>query len=129
AALVPGDEAARLCVSTVTNGGVPALDPLKVAGRIVVCDRGINARVDKSVAVFEAGGIGMVLANTSPNSLNADFHSVPTVHITDTDAAAVKSYVAGASSPTGTIGKSITDLTVAAPFTADFSSRGPLEIG
>ena len=61
------------------------LDPAKVAGKIVVCDRGTNARVDKSLAVQEAGGVGMILANTSPNSLNADFHSVPTVHVDDVD--------------------------------------------
>ena len=37
------------------------LDPTKVAGKIVVCDRGVNARVNKSLAVKEAGGIGMIL--------------------------------------------------------------------
>ena len=29
----------------------------------------------------EAGGVGMILVNTSANSLNADFHFVPTVHL------------------------------------------------
>ena len=49
----------------------------------MVCDRGTNDRVDKSLAVKEAGGVGMILANTSPNTLNADFHAVPTVHVND----------------------------------------------
>ena len=35
--------------------------PAKVAGKIVVCDRGVNPLVNKSLAVKEAGGIGMVL--------------------------------------------------------------------
>ncbi|MDQ3067418.1 MAG: S8 family peptidase, partial [Actinomycetota bacterium] len=48
------------------------LDPAKVSGKIVVCDRGVIARVDKSKAVQQAGGIGMILANTNNNSLNAD---------------------------------------------------------
>jgi hypothetical protein len=33
------------------------------AGKIVVCDRGITARVNKSLAVQEAGGVGMILLN------------------------------------------------------------------
>ena len=41
------------------------LDPAKVAGKIVLCDRGMNALVNKSLAVKEAGGIGMVLRNVS----------------------------------------------------------------
>ena len=72
------------------------LDPAKVAGKIVVCDRGVTGRINKSLAVQEAGGVGMILVNTSPNSLNADFHSVPTVHLADTDRAAVKAYAATA---------------------------------
>ena len=52
-----------------------------IAGKIVLCDRGTTARVNKSPAVQEAGGVGMILANTSANSLNADLHSVPTVHL------------------------------------------------
>ncbi len=58
---------------------VAVLDPAIVAGKIVVCDRGVTARVNKSLAVHEAGGVGMILVNTSYNSLNADFHYVPTV--------------------------------------------------
>ena len=50
-----------------------------VAGKIVVCTRGTNDRVDKSQAVKEAGGIGMVLINANADSRStADFHSVPT---------------------------------------------------
>ena len=58
-------------------GGNPVLDPAIVAGKIVVCDRGVTARVNKSLAVQEAGGVGMILLNTSVSSLNADFHFVP----------------------------------------------------
>ena len=87
-----------------TNGGTPALDPAKVAGKIVVCDRGTNARVDKSLAVMEAGGVGMILLNTTANSLNADFHFVPTVHLQNTDYAAVHAYAATAGA-TATINK------------------------
>jgi subtilisin family serine protease len=115
--------AARLCFST-SWAGQPVLDPAKVAGKIVVCERGTNDRVNKSLAVQEAGGIGMVLVNTSPNTLNADYHVVPTVHLADTDRAAVETY-AGTTGATATIAKSTLDFSAAAPLIASFSSRGP----
>jgi subtilisin family serine protease len=120
---------ARLCFSSGSTTHLPTLDPAKVAGKIVVCDRGVNARVDKSLAVKNAGGLGMILVNTSPNSLNADFHSVPTVHLSDTDGALVKAYVTGTATPTATINAAAFSYTTPAPFTAVFSSRGPLIAG
>ncbi|MFD1214500.1 S8 family serine peptidase [Arthrobacter sp. GCM10027362] len=70
------DEAAdaRLCIR---------LDAAKVKGRIVVCERGVNPRAEKSVTVKKAGGVGMVLVNMTPNTLDLDLHAVPTVHIND----------------------------------------------
>ena len=62
-----------------------SLDAALVAGRIVVCERGRIGRVDKSAAVMRADGVGMVLVNTSGGQATADFHSVPTVHLTKDD--------------------------------------------
>ena len=117
---------ARLCFSRTWDPAHPegALDPAKVAGKIVVCDRGTNDRVDKSKAVLEAGGVGMVLANVTPNSLNVDFHSVPTVHVNDTDGAAIKAYVTGTANATAALGAS-QKVSTEAPTVAGFSSRGP----
>jgi hypothetical protein len=120
--------AVALCFAAIDNGGVAVLDPAKVAGKIVVCERGVNARVNKSLAVAQAGGVGMILVNTSPNSLNADFHSVPSVHLADTARAAVEAYAATAGA-TAKINKAFADFTTPAPFTASFSSRGPLRAG
>ena len=120
--------AVSLCFSTSWNGGVAALDPAKIAGKIVVCDRGVNDRVDKSRAVQEAGGVGMILLNPSSNTLVADFHSVPTVHLQNTDYGAVHAYAA-VPGATATINKSTIDTNAPAPFTASFSSRGPLTAG
>ena len=117
-----------LCFSTSWNGGTPVLDPAKVAGKIVLCDRGTNDRVDKSRAVAEAGGVGMVLVNTSNNTLNSDFHSVPTVHLQVTDRASVKTYAANPTA-TASLSKASVVLNVPAPATASFSSRGPLLAG
>lgn len=128
AAGLPGvnPTALALCFAAVDNGGVAVLDPAKVAGKIVVCDRGSNARVNKSLAVQEAGGVGMILLNTSPNSINADFHFVPTVHLQNTDRPAVKAYAASAGA-TATINQATIIYNAPAPFTASFSSRGPLQ--
>ncbi|MGZ6793079.1 MAG: S8 family serine peptidase, partial [Mycobacteriales bacterium] len=70
--------AARVC----TPG---SLDAARVAGAVVLCDRGRIGRVDKSAAVQQADGVAMVLVNVRPGSVDADFHAVPTVHL-DRDA-------------------------------------------
>ena len=105
------------------------LDPTKAAGKIVVCDRGVNARIDKSFEVKRAGGVGMVLANVSPNSLNGDYHAVPSVHITNTDGAAVKAYItdAGVAATARIVPLTAAELESApqVPEITDFSSRGP----
>jgi subtilisin family serine protease len=130
AAGLPGADPVKvaLCYAKIDNAGVAVLDPAKIAGKIVVCDRGVTARVNKSLAVQEAGGVGMILVNVVPGSLNADFHSVPTVHLADTDRAAVKAY-ATTVNPTATINQASIVLNAPAPFTASFSSRGPLAAG
>jgi subtilisin family serine protease len=120
--------AVALCFAAVDNGGAPVLDRAKVEGKIVVCDRGVTARVNKSLAVQQAGGVGMILANTSVSSLNADFHSVPTVHVQNTDRAAIYAYAAG-SGATAQINAATIVTNAPAPFTASFSSRGPLRAG
>jgi len=101
------------------------LDPALVAGKMVVCDRGVNARVEKSQEVAAAGGLAMILANTSPNTLNADLHSVPTVHVDHLAGAAIRAYVAGTASPTGKLSAFSRQRILEAPFIAGFSSRGP----
>lgn len=57
------------------------LDVRAVAGKVVVCERGGIARVEKSRVVSQADGSAMILLNRRPGSTSADFHSVPTVHL------------------------------------------------
>jgi len=113
----------RLCVPGT-------LDPALVTGKIVLCDRGAIARVDKSLAVFQAGGVGSILANVAGGaaSLNSDFHSVPTVHVASPDGDAIRAYATTAAAPTAEILPSAF-VPVAAPLIAGFSSRGPLLAG
>lgn len=125
---LPGASALALqqCFTATDNGGAPVLDPAKVAGKIVVCDRGANARVNKSQAVADAGGVGMVLVNVDnkANTLSPDFHAVPTVHLPVTEGATVKAYAATAGA-SAAISQARLALSTQAPFTAGFSSRGP----
>ncbi|XAS68599.1 S8 family serine peptidase [Micrococcaceae bacterium Sec5.7] len=100
------------------------LDPAKTAGRIVVCDRGVVDRVAKSAEVKRAGGVGMVLVNLTPSSLDTDLHSVPTVHL---DSPEIKAVVQA--DPTLTANLVATDTSgrpaPPVPQIAGFSSRGP----
>ncbi|MBZ5738050.1 S8 family serine peptidase [Nocardioides mangrovi] len=97
------------------------------SGDIVVCARGVYDRVAKSAEVKRAGGIGMVLINPSENSLDADFHSVPTIHISDTDGPKVYNYLASAGNKATASFKlgNVTGTKTPLPQVAGFSSRGP----
>jgi len=116
---------ASLCFSASPPAGQVLLDPAKVAGKLVVCTRGTNARVDKGQAVKNAGGVGMILANASAGqTVDSDFQAIPTVQVTNTDGAAIKAYVSGNANPKGSIAVAVMG-TKPAPVMADFSSRGP----
>jgi hypothetical protein len=115
---------ASLCYSASSNGGVAVLDPVKVKGKIVTCTRGTNARTDKSLAVFQAGGVGMVEIDNGAG-LVAEVHSVPTVHVNAADGAAIKAY-AQAQNASAEMSKFVIGISsVKAPVVASFSSRGP----
>lgn len=62
-----------------------SLDARLVGGRAVLCVRGGIGRVDKSQAVAQADGAAMVLVNDRPGGVIDDFHSVPTVQLTQRD--------------------------------------------
>lgn len=99
-----------------------SLNAATAAGKIVFCERGTNARIEKSFEVQRVGGIGMILVNPTANSLNADLHFVPTVHLQNNHYAAIEaSALAGASASIS--GQVLFEQP--APFMAAFSSRGP----
>jgi len=102
------------------------LDPAIVTGKIVICDRGVNARVEKSQVVADAGGVGMVLVNVSPAGVVADIHSIPTVHLESNYRDDLLAY-ADTVDPTASIlaGDNTGSLAPTPPAIAGFSSRGP----
>ncbi|OMP01832.1 hypothetical protein COLO4_11530 [Corchorus olitorius] len=120
--------------SNATNGNLcmmGTLIPEKVAGKIVLCDRGMNARVQKGAVVKAAGGAGMVLANTAANGeeLVADAHLLPATAVGQKSGDVIKSYLFSESNPTVTILFEGTKVGIEpSPVVAAFSSRGPNSI-
>ncbi|KAF5787374.1 putative tripeptidyl-peptidase II [Helianthus annuus] len=105
-----------------------SLDPKKAKGKILVCLRGDNARVDKGQEAALAGAVGMILSNNeaSGNEIIADPHVLPATHITYTDGLAVYRYLNSTKTPVAYITHPSTQLdTKPAPFMAAFSSKGP----
>jgi len=96
-----------------------------VTDKIVICLRGEFARVDKGLAVANAGGAGMVLYN--PNDAQAlvtDSHFLPATHVNFTTGSAVKAYAAAAGpAATASISEGAAQPTQGSVM-ADFSSRG-----
>ncbi|WP_427134262.1 S8 family peptidase [Pseudarthrobacter sp. S9] len=121
AAASAADPNAALC-------GPDTLDPAKIAGKVVVCDRGVFDRVAKSAEVKRGGGVGMVLVNLSNSSLDTDKHAVPTVHVNPPATEAIKAKVtANPAITVSLVNKDTTGLPLEAqPQIAGFSSRGPL---
>ncbi|GMP24244.1 hypothetical protein CsSME_00001576 [Camellia sinensis var. sinensis] len=104
------------------------LDRHTVAGKIVICDRGISPRVQKGQVVKDAGGVGMILSNTAANGeeLVADCHLLPAVAVGETAGKAIKHYALTNSKPTATLEFLGTKLGIRpSPVVAAFSSRGP----
>ncbi len=92
-------------------------------GKIVACQRGGNARVDKGFNVKQGGAAGMILFNATLADIETDNHWLPTVHLADGTAFNTFATAhSGGFSATFTAGQK---LTGAGDAMAAFSSRGP----
>ena len=98
-----------------------------VAGKIVVCQRGVVGRAAKSLAVFNASGVGMIMhENSDAGSLFTDNHWVPSVHVDQTPGLQIKAYItANPGTATAEILAPQLSTWPYAPSMTDFSSRGP----
>lgn len=98
-------------------------------GEIVVCDRGVNPRVEKAENVAAGGAGGFVLANEAEtgDSTVADPYVIPGVNITHRDGQVLKAWLAdGGSGHTATISGTLLDKApIHGDIMAGFSSRGP----
>ena len=103
-----------------------ALDPAKVAGKIVVCIRGGNVLVNKGASVQLAGGAAMVIQN-APGTNNSTINQpyvIPTVHLDVSAHPSVLAYAATAGAR-ASFGPGLAQPNVVAPVLGSFSSRGP----
>ena len=131
ASITLGAEEAPLVDAEFAGGDlcVPGtLSAAEVTGKIVLCRRGDIARADKSLAVSQAGGIGMIMYNNvDSDNLYTDTHWVPSVHIDYTPGLAIKAYIA--SDPATATAAIVDTQTIgewpSAPSMTYFSSRGP----
>ncbi len=103
-----------------------SLDPAKVAGGVVFCQRGVYDRVAKSAEVLRAGGSGMVLVNRTPSDVSTDEHSVPTVHLDAVAFDPIFAYAATADATVTFAPDNTTGFPTTVPQVAGFSSRGPV---
>jgi subtilisin family serine protease len=124
----PANPSLNLCFGPA-DGPTTYLDPAKVSGKILVCDRGSNVLVNKSANGKTAGAVGVIIANTptSASTILNQAHSISTVHITSADGQKVKDYYAATPGATAALNKlrGIVDPNIVAPQMNSSSSRGP----
>ena len=98
-------------------------DDVDFTGQIVVCDRGIIARVEKSYNVAQKNAAGMILRNPTLQDVDTDNHFLPSIHIDAAPGAQLGDFI---NSHTGVMASFTAG--VASPGQGDvmaaFSSRG-----
>ncbi len=93
-------------------------------GEIVICDRGIFARVTKSYNVMNAGGGGVLLRNMVPNQgLSTDNYYIPGAHLEYDQGQLLDDFMNTHTGVTATFPDG-TATTVQGDVMASFSSRG-----
>ena len=70
------------------------LAPGSATGKIVMCQRGANARVDKGFNVLQGGAAGMILYNPIKQDQESDNHWLPAIHV-DGPSTALLAFVNG----------------------------------
>ncbi len=65
-------------------GGVNCLAPFaagSLTGKVVVCQRGVNGRVEKGFNASQGGASGMILYNPTRSDTETDNHFLPAIHL------------------------------------------------
>ena len=129
--------AAIVYAGDFTNPNDPGGDPAQClqpfpggtfSGQIVVCDRGTIARVQKGQNVLDGGAGGFVLANIAAQgeSIVADGHVLPGLHIGVGNGDALRAWLASNTNTVAEItGTQATANPAIGDIMASFSSRGP----
>ncbi|HEY5489264.1 MAG TPA: S8 family serine peptidase, partial [Candidatus Limnocylindrales bacterium] len=93
-------------------------------GKIVVCERGGNARVDKGYNVLQGGASGFILYNVAVSDLETDSHLLPAIHVND-PSSTIAAFVTGHTGVKATWAAGVLQSALGDEM-ASFSSRGPL---
>src|SRR5262249_25484341 len=106
-----------LCQSDVAAGGA--------TGKVVVCNRGTNGRIDKGRRVLQGGAAGMILTNNSAagTDLESDNHYLPAIQV-QFNSNAVANFVTSHTNVMATWAQG-TAQAAQSDVMASFSSRGP----
>ncbi|QQX80050.1 S8 family serine peptidase [Shewanella sp. KX20019] len=97
-------------------------------GEIVICQRGDIARVSKGTNVLAGGAGGMILINIDggAETVNADFHVLPAIHVDAAQGNELTTWLSMGSDHTATIDSSTMESNPDnADIAAVFTSRGP----
>ncbi|KQK01622.1 subtilisin-like protease SBT1.4 [Brachypodium distachyon] len=117
-----GDVGSNVCEAQKLNA-------TKVAGKIVLCDPGVNGRAEKGEAVKLAGGAGAILASTEAFGEQAisSPHIIAATAVPFAAAKKIKKYISMQKSPVATIifRGTVVGGSPPSPRMASFSSRGP----
>ena len=66
------------------TGGLNCLSPFaagSLTGKVVVCQRGVNGRVEKGFNASQGGAAGMILYNPTRSDTETDNHFLPAIHL------------------------------------------------
>jgi hypothetical protein len=97
--------------------------PGTFSGEIVICQRGVIARVAKSFNVAAGGAGGLLLYNPVLQGLSTDNHFIPSVHLENDSGDALLDFMANHTDVTATFTQGVA-TTVQGDVMAAFSSRG-----
>ncbi len=111
----------------------PLLDPAKVTGKILVCDRGGNVLVNKVSAGKAAGAVAVIILNrpaegavaASANTTPLVVGVLPLVHMAASNFTAVTTEARKVGGGTASFGPGVQVAGVVAPVMSASSSRGP----
>jgi hypothetical protein len=97
--------------------------PGAASGKVVLCQRGVNGRIQKGYNVMLGGGVGLILYNATKLDVETDNHFIPGIHLEGPNSDLV-SFVTAHPAATATWAAS-TATPTRGDVMAAFSSRGP----
>ncbi|MEO5609933.1 MAG: S8 family serine peptidase, partial [Ornithinibacter sp.] len=109
------------------SGGLTCLEPFaagSLTGKVVVCQRGTNGRIEKGYNASLGGAAGMILFNPTASDTETDNHFLPAVHLEGPNDELL-AFLAGHTGITATWAQGKA-AKVRGDVMAGFSSRGPL---